>query len=548
MKRTTITGLFLFVLTIVISGFAGYGVLTFQDDLAALEDAGAEDISWTSNQLELELSKLTAVLLQFQIEGSHVDADVVNDRFDILWSRIALFQEGEVGARLASYDRSQHIVSGLFELMKQVDRQVVTLQDDDNATAANLFQSFIQFQPQLSQFSRGVTLGEEQQNRQLRENMMFRTNRTLLLSGLATFFALLILAFIFLQSRKFELLAHVNQKLAVAAEKASSAKSKFLTMMSHELRTPMNGVMGLLSLAQQNAVQPSQKRLLEQAEVSAQSMLSLLTDIFDFSALQADDVLLEAEPFEIKHLKLALEDKFSVVANREGLMFDVCIDGEVPKYVGGDFRRIRQAIGHLAQYVVETAGTQEIRIALCYMDGVLTSKLSFAYSRDGGDWSPDLILGDSHRQGDKFATAALGPMIARGLIDTMGGSIKMDSDGGDRIVVLACIPCEIVEINSLGLRIYTSSDAMRTICRATLANEDVVFFDDDPEVEVRLVIIESGGENEQSFVVGARSLYPSSILIALGTPLNPEDFDFKIKMPLDFMELRNVIASNTKFN
>ena len=548
MKRSTVTGWALLALVLGISAFAGYGVVTFQKDLAILDKAGAEDINWTSNQLELEVARLNTVLLRFQIDDPDVNVRVVNDRFDILWSRIALFQEGTVGERLAFYDRDIQVVSSLFETMKELDRKFVELQPGDHAMAAYLYYRLSPFQSRLGGFTRAVTVGEEQLNRDLREDMMYRTNRTLILSGMATFFALLTLMFIYQQARKFELLARINQKLAVSAEKASSAKSKFLTMMSHELRTPMNGVMGLLSLAQQNSVQPTQKRLLEQAEVSAQSMLGLLTDIFDFSALQAEDIALESKPFQMQHLKLALEDKFTAVAKREGLRFEICIADDIPKYISGDFRRVRQAIGHLAQYVVETAGTHEINIELCYQDGALTSRLSFAYSREGGEWNPDLILGDTTRKGDKFATAALGPMIARGLIDTMGGTIKLDSNGSDRIVVVAAIPLRIVDTSSLGLRLFTSSEAMRAICRAALVKEDVIFFDDDPEVEVRLVIIESGGENEQSFVTEAKSLYPGAIFIALGKPMIAEVFDFKIKMPLDFAELRDVIAANTKFN
>ncbi len=545
MRSSTITGIVMLLLTLGVSGFAGYGVYSFQKDLRAIEEASAEDINWTSNQLELELSKLTTTLLHFQVPDSSVNARDVNTRFDILWSRIALFQEGDVGKRLLAYDEDLNIVSDLFSFMQAVDQRVVGLQDGDVATASMLYDQFFIHQKKLTEFSRAVTVGEENVNRNLREEMMFRTMRTLILSGLATFAALLTLGFIYRQSRKFEALAVSNEKLAIDAEKASRTKSKFLTMMSHELRTPMNGVMGLLSLAQQHAVQANQKRLLDQAETSAKSMLGLLSDIFDFSELQADDVKLEVKTFRVTQLKSAIEDRFSALAKREGLSFNVNIAEDVPSLIQGDFRRVRQAIIHLAQYIVETAGTRDIEIDLSFNDDRLNTDISFAYSKSGGAWSPDLILGDSERGDDKFATEALGPMISRGMIDVMGGDIKLSSDADNRISVITSIPCEVATCNKAIVKIYASTTAMEAICKAALSNEDVVFVDGDSRAEVTQVVIESGGMDEPQFIDHAKQNYPNAVMIAIGGPLDPEVFDYKIKLPIDFSEFRKIVSTNT---
>ena len=302
-------------------GLAIVGYNAFRKDVNAMQSASLEDITWASYQLEQELGRFREALIQFQVEGSGVNAPSVNNRFDILWSRIAIFNQGGIGERLREYDLETQIISRLFSDMKAVDRRVVDLTDKDYAEAAELLAKFMPYADELRMFSRRVTLGEEVRGREIREQLQSGVNRTLLLSGLAIVIALASLGYINRESMRFKRLAETNLKLADAADKASRAKSKFLTMMSHELRTPMNGVLGLLALSKQSAVQQSQIRLIEHAEQSGQQMVDLLADILDFSALDSGEIKLEVKPFEVANLATAVREQFAPIAKREGVSF-----------------------------------------------------------------------------------------------------------------------------------------------------------------------------------------------------------------------------------
>ena len=524
-----------------VMGIAAYGYIGFQKDVAAMRAASLEDITWTSSQLELELSRFREELTQFQIGDYGTDADDVNKRFDILWSRIALFQQGRVGERLAEYDKDIQGVTGLFEHMKLVDRRIVELKNGDTAEAAMLLAEFVPFSEKLREFSRQVTLGEEIRGRKIRDQLQKGVNRTLLYGFGAILAALVSLVLVNRESLKFKRLAVVNLDLADEATKASRAKSRFLTMMSHELRTPMNGVLGLLALSKQSATQPAQVRLIEQAETSGHKMMELLSDVMDFSVLQSETLVLDKKPFDISHLGLAVRNRFEPLARREGITFDVSVANDCSKRFLGDFRRVRQAFTHLAQYIVETAGTQDIAMDFSCFEGALVMRLSFDYISSGVEWTPNLILGNDNRAGEKFSTDALGPAIARGYIDAMGGAIRVDNPVGDRIAVVATIPIEEFTASSLNVTVLANSEAMIAICRAALQNENVVFVQSDENKDVHIVLIESGNASESAFIAQAAMKHPNALLVALGNPVQAEVFDFSIELPLDFKKLREIV-------
>ncbi|MHA1128449.1 MAG: histidine kinase dimerization/phospho-acceptor domain-containing protein, partial [Alphaproteobacteria bacterium] len=523
-------------------GLASVGYNAFRKDVAAMQAASLEDITWASFQLEQELGRFRESLILFQVEGSREGVAEVNKRFDILWSRIAIFNQGGIGERLSKYDHETQIISRLFSDMKTVDRRIVELAEGNKAEAAALSLIFEPYANELRVFSRSVTLGEELRGREIREQFQSGVGRTLQLGALAIVIAFASLAYINRESMRYKRLADTNLKLADVADKASRAKTKFLTMMSHELRTPMNGVLGLLALSKQSAVQQSQIRLIEHAEQSGRQMVDLLTDILDFSALYSDEIRLEVKPFEVDHLATAVREQFAPIAKREGVSFSVSLHPECPRHMQGDFCRLRQISIHLARYVVETAGVRDAEMNFSCQDNTLSMQLSFAYSSDGGEWTPDLILGNEERGEDSFTTDALGPAIARGVIEVMHGRLRVDTPIGGRITVIVSIPVEEYVTAALNVTVLSSTDAMGAICRAALAGVDVNFLQEDDNAPVHIALIEAGSATETEFLKLARQNFPTASLIALGAPVDAEAFDFTVNLPLNFHEIRDIVG------
>jgi signal transduction histidine kinase/CheY-like chemotaxis protein len=222
------------------------------------------------------------------------------------------------------------------------------------------------------------------------------------------------------------------------AEGASRAKSEFLANMSHEIRTPLNGVIGMTELALETALSSEQRDYLETAQSSAETLLTVINDVLDFSKIETGRLDLDHTPFELRAELESAVKTVSLRAHQKGLELVLDVKSEVPDALEGDPVRFKQVLVNLVNNAIKFTAEGEVELfAEVREAGDGTALLHFAVRDTGIGIAPDKLgtIFEAFTQADntttrRFGGTGLGLTICKRLVGLMGGELWVESTVG----------------------------------------------------------------------------------------------------------------------
>jgi PAS domain S-box-containing protein len=224
------------------------------------------------------------------------------------------------------------------------------------------------------------------------------------------------------------------RRATVAAERASEAKSQFLSRMSHELRTPLNAILGFAQLLELDELSPDQASSVDQIQRAGGHLLSLINEVLDIARIEAGQLTVTTEPVHVGEVLEEVTALLVPMAEAAAVHMMTEPEGPADVHVRADRQRLLQVLLNLGSNAVkynEPGGTVAFRTSL-NPDG--TVRVSVHDTGPGiTPEQQDLLFVPFARLGAEHSTVegtGVGLALSKQLVEVMGGSIGVESVPG----------------------------------------------------------------------------------------------------------------------
>lgn len=237
------------------------------------------------------------------------------------------------------------------------------------------------------------------------------------------------------------LLKEKNNELLIEkekTEKASKARSEFLSTVSHELRTPLNAINGITHLLLEENPKESQLQYLSSLKFSGNYLATFINEILEINKIDSNKLEIEYINFNIKQLLADIKNSLKGLAIQNNNEFTLEIDPNIPDNLIGDPTKLSQIFMNLINNANKFTKDGRVQVHAEMVSHENKEALLFFKITDTGIGIPkdkQKAVFDSFSQGSveinrKYGGTGLGLAIVKKLVKILGGQIKLESELG----------------------------------------------------------------------------------------------------------------------
>ena len=257
-------------------------------------------------------------------------------------------------------------------------------------------------------------------------------------------------------NKKLKKAKDITTEALQTAENANKAKTDFLSNMSHDIRTPMNAIIGMTSLIRHDA--GNKEKVIEYADkidISSQHLLGIINDVLDMSKIEAGKTVFKYTDFSILDFITELNTIFHSQIDEKNQTLTIIKENIRHEWVNGDQVHLMQIFSNLVSNAVkytQEGGKIQFLVEECETKSSVYAKYRFLVSDNGMGMSADFkdTIFDAFTRAESSMTnkiqgTGLGMAITKNLVETMGGTIDVESELGQGSCFEVLIDLRIAE-------------------------------------------------------------------------------------------------------
>lgn len=223
-----------------------------------------------------------------------------------------------------------------------------------------------------------------------------------------------------------------------------------LANLSHEMRTPMNGIIGMSELLLKTDLDVEQFEFVNVIRGEAEVLLHVINSVLELAEIESDDLSVDRSVFDVRDTLTAVNDIVAPRAGSKNISLHLSIAQDVPQRLVGDAQIVQRILLELTDNAVKYTDSGEVRLSVdCYTrtDQHITVRFSVQDTGAGipthaqsGIFQP---FSSVRAAGERAATGGgIGLVIAKRLVETLGGTIGMESAEGRGSTFWFTLPME----------------------------------------------------------------------------------------------------------
>ena len=272
-------------------------------------------------------------------------------------------------------------------------------------------------------------------------------NISIIIASIALLTILIFIFFIFNNIKKVVIAHRATEEAKKRTEEIMESRHKLLLSVSHDIKSPLSSIMGYLELMGMDSCDQEEKRVIASMKNSADHILSLLTNLLNFSKLDQGKESLITSEFSIKKLCDDLSEMFAPLAKNKHLNFIYDNELEDGTFIKSDALKIKQILSNILSNAIKYTNEGNINFNVFKNERQLIFKIS-----DEGIGIPQDKLDEIFKPFSRIDNnesliegSGFGLFVVKGLIDLLNGEINVSSELGKGSEFIIKLPAEFID-------------------------------------------------------------------------------------------------------